>query len=122
MARSQQIGRLGETTAARFLKDAGYSILDRNYRCEYGEIDIVARMEEMIVFVEVKTRQSLKFGLPEESITRAKSGRLIQSAEMYLNENDLIDVDWRIDLVAIQVDSDNQIVDISHIIGAIDSW
>ena len=62
------IGDRGEAAAIRFLEKKGYRILDKNYRCKSGEIDIVARDKDNIAFVEVKTRTSVEFGLPEESL------------------------------------------------------
>ncbi len=96
-------GRRGESLAARELERRGYSIVERNWRCEAGEIDLVAREGETWAFVEVKLRTGKGYGLPEEAITRRKRDRLMNAALMYLAERDLIDVIWRIDVVAIVV-------------------
>ena len=69
----QSVAQLGEAAAARYLQHAGHSIVVRNYRCPYGEIDIVARDGPSLVFVEVRARSSDRFGTPEESITAAKA-------------------------------------------------
>lgn len=76
MARKDDLGRQGEEYAARFLIDAGYRVLARNWRCPQGEIDIVTVVDDEIVFVEVKTRSSVRFGHPFEAITVAKLARL----------------------------------------------
>ena len=76
MARKDDLGRRGEELAARFLEDAGYRVVERNWRCRQGEIDIVARSGDTLVFVEVKTRSSLAFGHPFEAITATKLARL----------------------------------------------
>jgi putative endonuclease len=75
-ARSRQLGRFGEAYAARHLVEAGMVVLDRNRRCEAGEIDLVLRDGDEVVFVEVKTRSSVAFGHPLEAITAAKLARL----------------------------------------------
>jgi putative endonuclease len=94
-------GRRGEALAARELERRGYSIVERNWRCEAGEIDLVAREGETWAFVEVKLRTGRAYGLPEEAITHRKRDRLLNAALMYLAERDLTDVIWRIDVVAI---------------------
>ena len=76
MASKDELGRRGEDLAARFLEDAGYRVVERNWRCARGEIDIIARTGDTIVFVEVKTRSSLAFGHPFEAITATKLARL----------------------------------------------
>jgi putative endonuclease len=76
VARKDELGRQGEEYAAQYLTDAGYRIVARNWRCPQGEIDLVASHGDEIVFVEVKTRSSLRFGHPFEAITVAKLARL----------------------------------------------
>lgn len=87
MAAKDTLGRLGEDLATRFLLDAGLDILDRNWRCRHGEIDIVARDDGELVFVEVKTRSSLAFGHPLEAITPRKLARLRRLAAEWCSEN-----------------------------------
>jgi putative endonuclease len=106
------LGRWGETQAAHFLEERGYLILERNARTPYGEIDLVAqRLEEeagyegatlVTVFVEVKTRTTTTFGLPEEAITARKREHLIAAAQSYLQNHPELGGDWRIDVIAIQ--------------------
>jgi putative endonuclease len=99
-------GRAGEAAAESHLRSLGYRVLVRNYRTREGEVDIVALDGETYVFIEVKARRGsvLKFGQPEESLTRAKQARLVAAAQSFLAEKGLADADWRIDLVAIELD------------------
>ena len=98
------LGRRGEDLAVRELVCRGYEIVERNWRCPDGEVDIVARLGRIWAFVEVRTRRGQAFGTPEESLTDAKLARMIAVAEHYLAEYDLADVDWRLDLVAVVID------------------
>ena len=96
-------GLLGEKIASDFLAGRGYHILKTNYRCPHGEIDIIARHQDYLVFIEVRTRRSLKFGSPEESITAAKKQRLIATAWHYHQSLDSPPPLWRIDTVVIEL-------------------
>lgn len=80
------VGQIGENTAADFLRAKGYTILKRNYRCKHGEIDIIAEKYGEMVFVEVKTRQNLKFGRPCEAIDEDKKRHIRKTARSYLDE------------------------------------
>ncbi|MBI2854813.1 MAG: YraN family protein [Chloroflexi bacterium] len=101
----QRLGALGEKLAADHLKKRGYRLVERNYRCREGEVDIVARQGDCMVFVEVRTKTSDAFGTPEESITTAKRGRMIKAALLYLGSHNSLPEDWRIDVVAVELDS-----------------
>lgn len=79
-------GNLGEQEACSYLKKKGYKILHKNYRCFYGEIDIVAKDKEFIVFVEVKTRSSNLYGRGSDAVDYKKQRKIIQTAENYINE------------------------------------
>ncbi len=96
-----RLGRKGEELAALHLTRLGYSVVGRNYRCQHGEVDLIARHGEAWVFVEVRTRRGERFGTPEESITARKQAHLIATAQHYLQAHDLQDVVWRIDAVAV---------------------
>ncbi len=98
-------GRAGEAAAAHILRSHGYEILRTNYRVREGEVDIVAHLGVQTVFVEVKTRRSGSFGLPEESLSRQKARRLVAAAQSYLAETGAEQEDWRIDLLAIEMDA-----------------
>ncbi len=97
------LGRLGESLAGAFLKNKGYTILEKNWRTPYGEIDLVARQAEAVVFVEVKTRSSPALGPPEISITPRKAGHMRSAAEYYIQQHPNLHADWRIDLITIQL-------------------
>ena len=99
----QQIGRLGEAAAVRYLERAGWRIVERNYRCPYGEIDIVAQDGETIVFVEVRARSGEAFGGPEESVTPAKAGRMARCALAYVQAHPEQCAAWRIDFMAVRI-------------------
>jgi putative endonuclease len=100
----QEVGKLGEKAAQKFLKRRGYRIRDTGFRCRQGEIDIIAQRKDCLVFVEVRTKSNLDFGTPEESITQAKKERLIASALAYTTTHQDIPSLWRIDVVAIELD------------------
>jgi putative endonuclease len=98
----QALGRWGEAQAAEYLNQRGYIILERNVRTTYGEIDLVARQGTVLVFVEVKTRASTAFGLPETSVTPRKQAHMLAAAEAYLQSHPDLQGDWRVDVIAIQ--------------------
>ena len=106
--RKQALGRWGEAKAAGYLEAKGYKILERNYRNEHGEIDLVARDGEDIVFVEVKTRSNADFGFPEEAVDAEKQAHLVGTAEGYLQDRTDNAVDWRVDVIAILRREDGQ--------------
>lgn len=97
------IGRRGEDEAARFLESRGYKVLERNYRCRYGEIDIVARDGKTVVFVEVKTRGSDRFGAPTASVDARKQKKILLTSQFYIESNRLFDSDLRFDVVGIEM-------------------
>jgi len=102
MDKRKQTGQQGEDIAARYLAEKGYKIVQRNWRSLAGELDIIAQDGSALVFVEVRTRSSRRFGPPEESITPTKQNKLIELAETYLQETSTPDRSWRIDVVAVQ--------------------
>jgi putative endonuclease len=95
------VGRFGEQVAARQLEDAGLRILDRNWRCAEGEIDIVAADGDTLVFCEVKTRSGLAFGDPAEAVVAAKAARLRRLALRWLAAHDLGWRELRFDVVTV---------------------
>lgn len=97
----QVLGRYGEDAAAQFLRDEGYTVLARNWRCRVGEIDIVARDGDTLVVCEVKTRRGLAFGSPLEAVTASKLARLSRLALEYRRSSDLPPGPIRIDLVSV---------------------
>jgi len=115
----QAVGRWGESRAEAYLIKRGYRILNRNTRTPYGEIDLIAMVEDCLVFVEVKTRTSTSFGYPEQAITAEKEAHILASAQSYLQSHPEIENDWRVDVIAIQTDPDFQNEQITHFENAI---
>jgi putative endonuclease len=97
----KRLGARGEDVAASYLQKKGIHILQRNYRREFGEIDIVARDGKTLVFVEVKTASTNHYGLPEEWVTERKQRQIARMAAAYLQEYQLRDVDCRFDVVTV---------------------
>ncbi len=95
------LGAKGEQVAVKFLKKQGYTILQRNYRCNRGEIDVVCYDHGAVVFVEVKTRHSNEFGPPELAVTGAKKKQIIKAASHYAARKKLEGIDLRYDVVSI---------------------
>lgn len=115
----QKLGRWGELVAATHLEAHGYQIIGRNWRCVHGEIDLIAQKQgpdgRLIAFVEVKTRRGRNKGTPEEAITATKAKKLILSAQLYLAEFNITDVDWQIDLIAVELDKGGLLLRCEHI-------
>jgi putative endonuclease len=109
-----ELGAFGEQVAAHRLKKKGYRILDKNWRCSIGEIDLIAVHEGSVVFVEVKTRTSEFFGSPEEAITHKKRTRILGSAQQYLTYKKLNDMNWRVDMVAVVCDRNGKVSRFDH--------
>jgi putative endonuclease len=101
----QRVGRRGEELAKRHLEASGYSILEANYRGKAGEIDLVAEKDGVLVFVEVRARTGAAFGSPEESITPQKRSHIVDTALEYLQANGAESREWRVDLVAIELEA-----------------
>jgi putative endonuclease len=95
------IGAYGERAAVRRLEDEGYAVLDRNWRCRAGELDVVAVRGGVVVFVEVKCRRSASFGPPSVSVTPAKVEHLRAAASAWLASNGLSDAPVRFDVVSV---------------------
>ncbi len=111
---------MGENWAAAYLQAQGYALRARNWRHDHGELDIVAERDAVIVFVEVRTRQTERFGRAEESITPRKRARLIATAQAYLDAHGLQDAQWQIDVIAIHAPPDGSTPHIQHIPCAIE--
>lgn len=116
-----RLGQWGEEHARRYLEGKGYSVLAINYRSRWGEVDIVARLGEELVFVEVKTRRGSAFGTTEEAVTHTKSQRLIATAQRYLEQEGLEQSDWRIDLIGVQLDQSGKLLAVNHLESAVES-
>ena len=94
---------LGELIACRYLKKSGYKILEKNYRCRYGEIDIIAKDSEAICFIEVKSRKNTDFGLPEEFVDRRKQKKLLMTSMVYLSNKGNSNIDKRFDVISVDL-------------------
>ncbi|MFC7447237.1 YraN family protein [Rhodococcus daqingensis] len=105
MARNRELGALGEDMAAGHLTRAGMTILERNWRCRYGELDLIARDGDAVVFVEVKTRSGRGFGTPAEAVTFAKQGRIRRLAGLWLSGQPHGWRQVRFDVIAVVVES-----------------
>jgi putative endonuclease len=116
----QEVGKLGEKAAGKFLKKRGYRIRETGFRCRHGEIDIIVQKKDYLVFVEVRTKSNLDFGTPEESITQEKKERLIASALTYTTTHQDLPPLWRIDVVAIELNDKGKTRRIEHIENAIE--
>ena len=95
------LGKSGEDRAVKYLTEKGYDIVERNYRSTHGEIDIIAKTEDRLVFVEVKTRKDTSFGEPEESINPQKKINIMNCAEHYLKEHYNRDIPVDFEVIAI---------------------
>ncbi|HMN16706.1 MAG: YraN family protein [Ignavibacteriota bacterium] len=103
----KDFGKDGEEIAAKYLLKKGFEILKRNYRFSHGEIDIIAKDGDTLVFVEVKTRKNLEYGEPEYAITKKKIQQLKKIAELYLFDKQIEEADCRFDVIAIILGSEN---------------
>lgn len=118
----KKLGQWGEAVAATHLQAKGLRILARNWRCRQGEIDLVAQDGPELVFVEVKTRRGRSQGTPEEALTPRKAKQLLRLGQLYLAKHDLDDVDWRVDLVAVELDAGGKLLRCEHIPDAVLGW
>ncbi|MDN5892967.1 MAG: YraN family protein [Nocardioides sp.] len=100
-AQRQALGAFGEAAAARYLLDHGMVLVDHNWRCAAGEIDLVLRDGKTLVFCEVKTRRSASFGSPFEAVTPAKAARIRRLGAMWMECHDVHAVEVRLDMVGI---------------------
>ncbi|MDE2684120.1 MAG: YraN family protein [Chloroflexota bacterium] len=111
------VGRIGERIARHHLQGKGYRIVDANYQCQWGEVDLIARDGPVWVFVEVRARRSAAYGSPEESVTPAKARRLTLTAQDFLRRRvaDSSNLQWRIDLVAIRLGPNRRVLSVNHL-------
>jgi len=116
MTYQRRIGNFGETIAADFLTDQGYQLLDQNFITPYGELDLVFLDSGIVVFVEVKTRTTNTFGSPESSVTEKKLERIQNAALLWLQAHPEIKDDWRVDVIAIILNTSGTVKDIKHFI------
>lgn len=114
---NKRLGRLGEDVAARYLVSRGYEIIARNWTCQAGEADIIARDDDILVFAEVKTRSSTEKGFPSEAVDSKKRGKYLKIAELFASRYDVQDLQVRFDVMSLVV-TDNAHATIRHYINA----
>ena len=115
MAAHNELGKLGEDLAVDYLKKNGYTILDTNWTFQKAEIDIIAQIENTLAIVEVKTRSSLEFGLPQDFVKPKKIQLLVKAVDAYVNAKNL-DLEVRFDIIAIH--KEDKSFAIEHLIDA----
>ena len=103
MTKNQSVGKYGEDRASEFLERLGYQLIDRNWRCDVGEIDIVARDSDCLVFAEVKTRTRVGFGHPFEAITSAKMKKMRQLVGEWCRVHQISSVQVRLDAISVLI-------------------
>ncbi len=104
----QEIGKRGEELATRYLQKKGIKIIERNFKCRQGEIDIIGKEEKELIFVEVKTRTNLKYGKPREAVNPIKRKHMNRAIEFYLYTNQLTNEQIRIDIMEVYIDDWNE--------------
>jgi putative endonuclease len=97
------LGNFGEDIAVKILQSKGYKIVQRNYRCKLGELDIIAEKNDYLVFIEVKTRWTDKFGKPEEAVDKRKLAKLYRMVEYYLTKTKITNRKIRLEVVALDI-------------------
>jgi putative endonuclease len=115
MAEHNELGKLGEELAVEFLRKNGYEILETNWTFQKAEIDIIAKKENILAIVEVKTRSSIEFGLPQDFVKPKKIQLLVKAVDAYVIEKDM-DIDVRFDIIAIHKEGKSFVMD--HLIDA----
>ncbi len=115
----KETGGLGEKLAREYIEKRGYVVIETNYRCRFGEIDIVARQGNAMVFIEVRAKHGNAFGTPEESVTLTKRRHLIATAAEYYQTHQNLPEDYRIDFVAVELGAGNRPVRIELIENAV---
>lgn len=107
MNHKTDIGKKGEDLASEFLIAKGYSVLERNWRYKRSEIDLITKKDELIVFVEVKTKTYVAYGNPEDAVDKRKAAKVVEGAEEYIHQ-----IDWtgdiRFDIISIVLEKDEQ--------------
>jgi putative endonuclease len=116
---NRSLGNQGEEIAVGYLTGRGYRILERNFRCKGGEVDIIARdpVDKSLIFIEVKARRGLTYGLPQLAVTPFKQRQISKAALTWLSQNRLHDTNARFDVIAILLHTDAA-HNIEHIINA----
>ena len=114
-----RLGRQGEQAATEYLQSQGYTVLERNYRCPAGELDLVVRQGDVLVFVEVKTRRSLRYGRPCEAVNYYKKQHIIRTAKWYICQHMVSGLHYRFDVVEVLARAGK--MSINHIVNAFET-
>ncbi len=118
MNKDHELGKIGEEIAANYLTRQGYKIIERNFECKQGEIDIIAIHKKELVFIEVKTRSNMFYGQASEAVNKFKKKHLINSIKYYIYKRNLEDEYIRIDIIEVYINGEN--IKINHIKQAIE--
>ncbi len=110
----KKLGAWGEEVAKTHLEANGFKIISQNWRCRLGEADMIAEKNNVVSFVEVKTRRGSSAGKPEEAITPRKAQKMIQVALTWIGEHGHDDLDWQLDLVAVELDAKGKLIRCEH--------
>lgn len=115
----KQVGTQGEMLAVEYLKTKGYEIVISNWKCKSGEIDIIAQMEQMVVFIEVRTRLNKgSYGTPQESVNDHKQRKVRNTARVYIHQHGKYNESIRFDVIAIYLKADGSLLELNHIANA----
>jgi putative endonuclease len=112
---NKEIGSYGEMLSINYLIKNGYFILDKNYRNRFGEIDIVCKKDDILVFIEVKSRYTNTYGSPIESVTYYKQKQIIKISKLYITLKKYTNIDIRYDVIEVVLNNKNQLFSINHI-------
>lgn len=115
MCLKQKIGKKGEDIAYKYLQRNNYTVIDRNFRCRQGEVDMIAcdEKEKELVFFEVKTRSNLKYGMPSEAVQKTKQNHIVSVAKYYIYKNKVKNIPIRFDVIEVFLNNSNH--KINHI-------
>ncbi|MCX7845697.1 MAG: YraN family protein [Dictyoglomaceae bacterium] len=114
----KKIGKIGEDFALEYFKNNGFEIREKNYKTKFGEVDLIVRKENLLIFVEVKARKSLEFGEPVEAVDKRKQEKIRFIANYYLSKKKIKSYEVRFDIFSILLDKDNKIKFFEHISNA----
>ena len=108
---NKEVGNIGELLAGKYLIERNYEILENNYRNLYGEIDIIAKKDDVIIFIEVKSRNSNKYGYPREAVNNVKIEKIYNTSLVYISKNNFSDIQFRYDVIEVYLNKN----EINHI-------
>ena len=106
-------GHLGETIAKRYLQRKGFKIIEENYRTKFAEIDLIAKLKDALVFIEVRTKVGTQFGIPEQSLSRRKINKVVKNAQMYMKYKQY-GGKYRIDAVCVVLNENKKLLRVDH--------